>query len=138
MDSAWPQSPLSNFKAAPLAEQHILDRNANILQLDFAMTMRRIVIAKHRKHSQNLNPRRVERQEDHALLSMARGIRIGLTPENADRASRISYARTPTFAAVDHIMVAVTTDGVSDFGGVRGCDLWPGLLKPQQPIPHPQ
>src|SRR3546814_13547668 len=86
MDSAWPQSPLSNFKAAPLAEQHILDRNANILQLDFAMTMRRIVIAKHRKHSQNLNPRRVERQEDHDLLSMARGIRIGLSNEN-DRKS---------------------------------------------------
>src|SRR3546814_6064910 len=95
MDSALPQSPLSNFKAAPLAEQHILDRNANILQLDFAMTMRRIVIAKHRKHSQNLNPRRVERQEDHALLSMARGIRIGLSHENADRASRIAYARRP-------------------------------------------
>src|SRR3546814_12690210 len=46
MDSAWPQSPLSNFKAAPLAAQHILDRNANILQLDFAMTMRRIVLPK--------------------------------------------------------------------------------------------
>src|SRR3546814_19224510 len=100
----------------------MLVRNSNILQLDFAMPMRRIVIAKHRKHSQNLNPRRVERQEDHALLSMARGIRIGLSHENADRASRIAYARRPPFAAVDLIMVAVTNDGGFDLGGVRGCD----------------
>src|SRR3546814_1270024 len=85
MDSAWPQSPPSTFKAAPLAEQHILYRNANILQLDFPMTMRRIVIAKHRKHSQNLNPRRVARYEDHSLLCMARGITTGLSHENAAR-----------------------------------------------------
>src|SRR3546814_8819440 len=111
MDSAWPQSPLSNFKAAPLAEQHILDRNANILQLDFAMTMRRIVIAKHRKHSQNLNSRRVERQEDDALLSMTRGIRIGLSHENADRAPRIAYARRLPFQAVDHRMIVVSNYG---------------------------
>src|SRR3546814_4654027 len=122
MDSAGPQPPLSKSKAAPLAEQHILDRNANIHQLDFAMTMWRIVIAKHRKHSQNSNPRRVERQEDHARLSMARDIRIGLSHENADRASRIAYARRPPFAAVDQIMVAVTNDGGFDIGGVRGCD----------------
>src|SRR3546814_19264262 len=120
MDSAWPQSPLSNFKAAPLAEQHILDRNANILQLDFAMTMRRIVIAKHRKHSQNLNTRRVERQEDHAMMSMARGTRIGLSYENAERASRIAYARRQPFADVEHKMDAVTNSGGLDIVGVRG------------------
>src|SRR3546814_10355669 len=98
MDSAWPQSPLSNFKAAPLAEQHILDRTANTLQLDFAMPMTRIVIAKHRKHSQNINPRRFERQEDHALLSMARCLRLGLSLEHADRPWKNAYGRTPTFA----------------------------------------
>src|SRR3546814_17822371 len=78
-DTLFPYTTL--FRS--LAEQHILDRNANILQLDFAMTIRRIVIAKHRKHSQNLNPRRVVRQEDHVLLSMARGNRIGLCHEQA-------------------------------------------------------
>src|SRR3546814_18473358 len=78
MDSAWPQSPLSNFKASPLAEQHILDQNANILQLDFAMTMRRIAIATHRKNSQHLNPRRVELQDEHALSQRAGGLLVTL------------------------------------------------------------
>src|SRR3546814_2220841 len=71
--------PISVFvyDDAPLAEQHILDRNANILQLDFAMTMRRIVIAKHRKHSQNLNPRRrsEERRVGTACVSTCRSRR---------------------------------------------------------------
>src|SRR3546814_6710784 len=72
---------------------------------------------------------------DHALLSMARGISIGLAHENADRASRIAYARRPPFAAVDHIMVAVTNDGGFDIGGVRGCDSRLGHQKDRANLP---
>src|SRR3546814_16061563 len=66
---------------------------------------------------------------------MARGIRIGLSHENADRASRIAYARRPPFAAVDHIMVAVTNDGGFDIGGVRGCDSRLGPQKDRANLP---
>src|SRR3546814_16956346 len=66
---------------------------------------------------------------------MARGIRSGLSHENADRASRIAYARRPPFAAVDHIMVAGTNDGGFDIGGVRGCDSRLGHPKDRANLP---
>src|SRR3546814_15622227 len=66
---------------------------------------------------------------------MARGIMIGLSHENADRASRIAYARRPPFAAVAHIMVAVTNDGGFDIGGVRGCDSRLGHQKDRATLP---
>src|SRR3546814_7692207 len=66
---------------------------------------------------------------------MARGIRIVLSHENAVRASRIAYARRPPFAAVDHIMVAVTNDGGLDIGGVRGCDSRLGHQKDRANLP---
>src|SRR3546814_21113199 len=115
-DTLFPYTTL--FRS--LAEQHILDRNANILQLDFALTIRRIVIAKHRKHSQNLNTRRVARQADHDLLSMARGVRIGISYANSDPASRLAFARSTTFSRGHRIMVDVPTAGGFRFGYEHG------------------
>ena len=57
--------------------------------------------------AQYLDAWRVGRHQNHGLLRMPRGLRVGLAHDNENGAARVAHARGPPFAAVDHIVVAV-------------------------------
>ena len=90
VDTAWSKAPLRDLEAAAFAQQHVRCGNADILQFDFHMAMRRIVISEHRKVTQDFNARRVEFHQHHRLLRMALGFEIGLAHDNRDFAARVA------------------------------------------------
>jgi len=45
MDTARPEPSLRDLEAAPLAEQHVRNRHAHVLQLDLHVAVRRVVVA---------------------------------------------------------------------------------------------
>ena len=67
VDAAGPEPALRDLEAAALAEQHVGNRHAHVLELDFGVAVRRIVIAEHRERAQHLHARRIHRHDDHAL-----------------------------------------------------------------------
>jgi hypothetical protein len=55
MDAARPEAALRNFEAAAFAQQHVLDRHLHILEDDFGVAVRRVVIAEHGQHAHDLD-----------------------------------------------------------------------------------
>ena len=93
MDAARPKPPLRDFEAAAFAEQHRIDGvDADVLQLDLHMAVRRIVIAEDGQVAQDVHPRRVERHQHHRLLRVAFRREIGLAHHDCDLAARIAGA----------------------------------------------
>ena len=90
VDTARPEAALSDLEPAPFAQQHVAGRNAHVLQFDFHVAVRCIVIAEHRQVAQDVHTRRIKRHEDHALLSMALRAEIGLAHDDGDLAARIA------------------------------------------------
>src|SRR5690606_37491758 len=64
MDAARPEAALADLEAATFAEKQVLSRNADIFEDHFGMAMRSVVIAEHRKHTDDLHARRIKRHED--------------------------------------------------------------------------
>jgi hypothetical protein len=85
--------------------------------------MRGIVIAEYGEHPPDRHAARVHRNEDHRLLLVLLGIRIGLPHEDRDPAPGIARARNPPLVPVDDVAVAVANDARADVGGVGGCDV---------------
>ncbi len=122
MDAARAQAPLRNLKAATLAQDHVLDRDFHVLELDFAMAVRRVVIAEHRQHAQDLDARRIGIDEDLRLGAVAAAFGIGLAHHDHDLAARVADARRPPLAAVDDIVIALALDARFDVRGIRRGD----------------
>ena len=92
VDAAWSKAPLRDLEPATFAQQHVRCRNADILQFDFHMTMRRVVIPKDRQMAQNVHTGGIEFHQHHRLLRMALGFEIGLAHDNRDLATRVACA----------------------------------------------
>ena len=120
VDAPRAQAGLGYFKTAPLAEQDVAHWYAYVLKQDFHMPVRRVVIAHHMQRAQHRDARRVGRHQHHALLGMAGCLRIGFPHQDVDRAARITRARDPPFAPVDHIVVPIALDAGGDVGGIAG------------------
>ncbi len=119
MDAARTETALRDLEAAALTEQQIGDGNADILQQHLGVAVRRIVEAEHRQHLLDRDALGVERNQDLRLLLMLGRLEIGLAHQDRDLAAGIADAGRPPFAAVDHIMIAVTHDAGLDVGRVR-------------------
>ena len=83
MDSAWSESTLGNFKASPLTQQHVVNRNSNIFKHHFRVTMWSVIVTINAQHFFDGDAGRVKWDEDHRLLLMLCGGRIRLAHENA-------------------------------------------------------
>src|SRR5271163_2922342 len=110
VDAARTEPALRDLKTAAFAEEEIAGGYAHVLEQDFGVAMRRVVVAEHRQHAQHLDAGRIERNEDLRLLLVASAARIGLSHDDGDLAARIADARRPPLAAVDDIIVAVAAD----------------------------
>src|SRR5205814_3198423 len=123
MDAAGAEAALGDLKAAPFAEQNVLNRHADILELDLGMAVRRVVIAEDGERPYDSYPGRVARHEDHRLLLVARCIGIGLAHQDKDLAARVHRARGPPLPGVDDIArIALAADRRLDVGRVGGRD----------------
>src|SRR5438105_2331455 len=81
---------------------------------------RRVVVAKDGEGTDDSDPRRVARHQDHRLLLVARRVRVGLAHQDENLAARVHRARGPPFARVDDVAaVALAADRGFDVGGVR-------------------
>ena len=123
MDAARPEAALRDLEAAAFAEDHVLDRHLHVLELDFAVTVRRVVIAEHRQHAHDRRRRAHRARRGSATAALWRSpSRIGLAHDDHDLAARIADARRPPFAAVDDVVVALALDAGGDVRRVRRRD----------------
>ena len=119
VDAARPEPPLRDLEPAPFAEQQVRGRHADVLQLDFHMAVRRVVIADRRSSARST-----------VMPGASIGTRIidcwrclasprSVLPIKMATLQRGSPApRRPPFAAVDDIILAVAGDVAFDVGGV--------------------
>ena len=120
MDTPRPEAALRNLEAAPFAEEHVVNRHPRVIEKDFAVPVRRFVIAEHRQHALDGNAGMRQRHQDHRLLFMAiLVVGICLAHHDQNLAARVERARGPPFAPVDDIFIAVAADLSLDIGGVR-------------------
>ena len=68
------------------------------------------VVAEHRQRADDLDARRVERHEDHAVAAVRVGVGIGDAHEDRDLAAVAGRAARPPLAPVDDVLVAVALD----------------------------
>src|SRR5205807_8701494 len=61
MDSPWTQPPLSDLETAALAQQNIRRGHPDILERNFCVTMRSMIVAENRQHALHLDTWRVHR-----------------------------------------------------------------------------
>ena len=132
------EAALRDLEAAAFAEQDIGRRHPHILEQDFRMAVRRIVIAEDVEMAQHAHARRVERHQDHRLPLVRLRVGIGLAHDDGDLAARVHRARGPPFAAIDDVVVAVAADFGADVGGVGGSDVGLGHGKAGANVPFHQ
>ena len=87
------KASLCDLEAAAFAEKEIAGWYADILERDFSVSVRCVVIAEHRQHAQHFDARRIERNEDLRLLFVPGPAGVGLPHHDRDLAARIADAR---------------------------------------------
>ena len=82
-----------------------------------------VVVAEHRQRPHDGDPRRIARHQDHALLAMARGIRLrrrGAAHHDEDLGLGVHGPGRPPLATGDHVVITVAADARRDVGGIGG------------------
>ena len=119
MDAARPQTALRDLEPAALAQNHVRDRHAHVVERHFGVAVRRVIVAEHRQHAHDFHARGVARNQNLRLLQMAVGVvRGGLAHEDQDFAARVAHAGRPPLASVDDVFVPVAHDARLDVRGV--------------------
>ncbi len=123
MNAAGTQTALRNLEATPFAKQQILGWNQHIGECHLCMAVRGMIIAVNRQEALHLDTRRLEIDQDHRLLTVDVCLRVGLSHQDRELASRVAGTRRPPFAPVDDIMVAIPPDRGADVGGIGRGDI---------------
>ena len=118
MDAPGSKAALRDLEAAALAEQQVLRGHPDVLEGDFCVAVRGVVVAVDRQRALDLHPRGMAGHDDHGLLSVPRGVLIGLAHEDEDLATRIAGAGGPPLAPVQHVVVSVALYARADVGRV--------------------
>jgi hypothetical protein len=74
VDAARAEAALGDLEAAAFAQQDVAGRHAHVLQFDFHVAVRRVVVAEHRQEALDGDARRIGRHHDHRLLLMTASI----------------------------------------------------------------
>ena len=69
VDAAGAEAQLRDLEAASLAEEDVLLRHAHVREPDVHVAVRRVVVAEHVHRAEDLDARRVHRDEDLRLLA---------------------------------------------------------------------
>ncbi len=82
-----------------------------------------VVVAEHRQVALDDHAGRVERDEDHRVLRVARAVGVRNPHHDGDLAARVHRAAAPPLAPVDHVLVAVGDDRRRHVRGVARGDV---------------
>ena len=119
VDAARPEADLADLEAAPLAQQDVLLRHADVGELDMHVAARRVVGAEDMHRPKHLHAGRVHRHEDLRLLQVGGRIRARLDHGDHDLAARIASVRDVVFLAVDDPLIALKHGAGGDVLGIR-------------------
>ena len=98
VNSPGPQPALDDFEPAALTEDHVGRGDADIVEEELAVAVRRVVVPKHRQHALGADPRRVGRDEDDRLpLVHLWVVRRRLAHHHVDLAAQVAGAGGPPF-----------------------------------------
>ena len=101
MDSAWPQSPLCDFKASACTKQYVFQWHAYILKHHLGVTERGVVITQCCERANQLQAWRIFRNQYLCLLLVAIGVvRVRLSHHDKDTGALVQRAGDKPFATV--------------------------------------
>lgn len=120
MNTARSKTSLNNFEATSFAENHVANRNSDIVEANVAVAMRGIIVAVDLEHSVDGDTRSVGRHKhDRLLLVDILVIGIRLAHDNINLAARVTSAARPPLLAVEDVLVALAADIELDVGSIR-------------------
>src|SRR5215211_1586394 len=120
VDASWPEASLGDGEALALVPDDVLLRYAHVVEGDLRVPVRGVVVAEDGEGPLYLYARRIERDQDHGLLLVARRVRVRLAHEDGDLAPRVSCPRDPPLLAVHDVLVPVLLYTRHDVSRVRG------------------
>ena len=65
VDAAGPETALCDLETTAFAEDQIFRRHAHLIEYDFGVAVRRVVIAEHGERAHDLHAGRIARHQDH-------------------------------------------------------------------------
>ncbi len=92
MDAARPKATLCDLEALAFAHDDVALRHADILKTQFGFTARRVIRAEHDLIADDVDTRRITRDDDGGLLAVARCIRVCLAHQQQQLAARVHDA----------------------------------------------
>ncbi len=119
VDTPGAQPGLRDREPHPLLRQQVRCRHPDVVVDDLGVAVL-VLPAEHRSGSENVDSRRVDRHQDHRLLLMRGGLRVGAAHHDQDRAARVVGAGGPPLAAVDDVIATVADDRRFDIACVTG------------------
>ena len=124
------EPPLGDREAlAELADQ-MMPRHPHLVELDLAVSRRRIVVAEAGEHADDADAGCVERDEHQAVPVVAVpaiagiGGGFGDTDEESEPAERVAEPGRPPFASVEHELVALDGDRRGEVRRIARGDAW--------------
>ena len=118
------QTTLCNFEPPALTQQQVIDRHPHVSEGDFSMADRRVVVAKRGQRTQHFDTRRVFRHQDLGLLKMSvRVVGIALAHDDKNLAALVRGTRDKPLMAVQHPLIAFSSNIELNIGRVTGGDL---------------
>ena len=123
VDAARTEASLRDFETASLAKEDAACGHAHVVEHDLHVTVRGVVVTEHGQRAHARDAFGIGGNEDHRLLGVLRGVRVGLAHDDVEGAARVARPRRPPFAAADDVIVAVAPDAALHVGGVARCDI---------------
>src|ERR687897_1570885 len=120
VDAPWSEAPLGDSEALALVPDDVLQRHAHVLEGDLRVPVRGVVVAEDGEGPLYLYARRIERDQDHGLLLVARSVGVRLAHKDGDPAPRVSCSGDPPLPALNDVLVPVPLYARPDISGVRG------------------
>src|SRR5208282_109277 len=119
MNATGAEPALGDFETASRSGDDVVERYPDISEANLTVTEGRVVGAKHRHHTLDLDARSIERHQNHGMTLVLRGRSIGDAHEDEQPAMRVADPGTPPFQAVEDDMVSLDEGGRLHVRGIR-------------------
>src|SRR5690554_417529 len=120
VDTARPEAPLGDFKAATFTQQDITDRYTHVVVVNLGVAVRRMVITEYRQRANHFHPGCIQRHQNHRLLLVLGSGGVGFTHNDGNLAGGGHGTRRPPLTTVNNVLVTFPTNLASNVGCVRG------------------
>ena len=119
LKTAGAETPLSNLKTAALTLDHIADRHPRIFEQQFRLTAGRVQAVESAQGPHQFHTEGVPGHQNRRMLAMPVVLRIGLAHHQHDLAARTYRTGGPPLAAIEHVLVTITSELELHIGCIR-------------------